>query len=128
LALAIFGGVDAEILGRVIALAVANARAGYSHDFYVYGAPAAVVRCIRAVVAQKIVSVGIGLHGTAGLAKISQVETAAPPRIGGERGQSFARILPRPALLEDGGAAVHGISARSSHAGIAARNFCQQPA
>ena len=128
LTLAIFGGVDAEVLGRVIALAIANARPGNSVHFHAQGAPAAVMLRIRAVVAQQIISGSIGLHGTEGLAEVSQIEKAAPAGIGGQRGQSLTRILARAALLEDGGAGKHGVAAGRSGAGIAAGNFREQAA
>ena len=63
-----------------------------------------------------------------GLAEISEIEEAAPAGIGRQRGQRFARILPRLALLEDGRSGEHGVSRRSAHAGVAAGDFGQQAA
>ena len=129
LALAIFGREDAEGLGRVIALAVADARtARNSVDLHAERAPAAVVRGVAAVVAEQVVAGEIALHVREGFAEVAQIEEALAAGVGGEGGQSFPGILTGILLMEDRSSLKHGLSRGRAHAGIAAGNFSHEAA
>jgi hypothetical protein len=71
LALAVFCGENVKTLCCVVALAIADVRAGDAADANAKGAPSAIVRGIGAVVAEQIIAGSVRLNRAECLAEIA---------------------------------------------------------
>src|SRR5678816_335808 len=78
---AVFRGVHAEILGRVVAFAGSHAGAGNAGQLYLNRPPPSVARGIRRVVAHQVITGGIVLHRVERFAQIAEDEKRLPSRV-----------------------------------------------
>src|SRR5205823_6603970 len=79
---AVFGGVDAKIARRVVTFARSDTSPGDAVHLYFESAPAAVARCVRAVIAHQVVAGGVGLHALESITKVAQIKKSAPTGVG----------------------------------------------